>query len=674
MTKINILLSIILFFAVFTQAQTITNYARQGASARIEINWTVNNYGTVQWQKSADNGVTWQNIANANSTAYEFTANANSLYRAQITGQPECEPVYVTHYVKVVNFSMELSSVNYNLAVFDVTVANMNDADVVEYGYCYNVSEIYPRSYTAMQTVTVGKSLPAQNTFELVCNNLLPATAYSVRLFIKTADGSVIYGPARIAETLPGLKFIPESWHITQNQFMARFALAGFDGLMGNPAIKCSYGTTLQNLQSVNITDIGNYNFTTDTIFNLLPNTNYFLQVNATIDGNEQTITKQVKTLPNYNGITVDTNATSVEHTIQWDKTTTLKRISPEGLKTEYPRILRVNNDTLLCSYHGGSQTDYWVNIYLQKSYDNGQTWTAPTVLLDKEKSVMGQRYWRFCNPELVKLDNGWILMPFVGNGNPETNNNCHVMVMISKDNGQTWGDPQIIGRGRTWEPMVVQLPNGELELFVASEAKWYNTSSNMYQEILFSRSTDYGQTWTEFKRACYSPARRDGMPAAINMQGNKGILFSIEVVNDNGFGSPSLAHRPLNGEWDTTQWDGVSDNKRWHVNVNAMGGAPYIIQLPTGEIVLSAHVNGRNGIWQTSYPRIVVGDKNGKNFTTPVTPITNLPANQGAYYNSLFLKDNETVWLVVTHSEYSGSTRVKGEIKYLEGKIVKKN
>lgn len=654
--------------------ETTTNYARTGAKAIFEIGWNADNYGTIQWQKSSDNGLNWSNIQNATTSAYEFTAYSDGLYRARISTQEECEPVYISHAIKTVDFSVDLMSVSANSAVFEISDADFKDAKIVEYGFCYNLSDLYPRSYQDMQQVKVGDTIPTGSQFELTCDQLVPGTSYSIRVYFKTLDGSMIYGPGRIAVTLSGIKWTSEDWLISKTSVSARFELANYTSLMGNPTVAFKFGTDTEHLKSVTVTDLGSFNYVTEPIENLTPNSIYIAQAEAMVDGEIQVITKEVKTLPDYSTTTVDESTTPVQHTIKWDSTKTLHRISPEGLQTEYPRIIRISKDTLLCSYHGGSGSDYWVNIYLQKSYDNGRTWSDPTILMDKENSTLGDQYWRFCNPEMIKLRNGWIVMSFVGNGNPETNENCHVMVMTSKDNGETWSDPVIVGRGRTWEPMIVQLLNDELELFVSSEAEWYGEgSSNLYQEILFSRSTDNGETWTTFQRAAYSPNRRDGMPAAIVMQGNKGVLFSIETVNDGGFGTPSLIHRPLDGEWDDTPWDGVSTDKRWHVNIDGSGGAPYTIQLTTGEIVVAAHVNGRNGVWQTSYPHVAVGDNNGKNFTTPVTPLTNMPTAEGAYYNSLFLKDEETVWLVITHSYYNGSTRLKGEIEYLEGKIVEK-
>jgi len=654
-------------------SQTITNYARMGMKTTFEIDWDAYNYGTIQWQRSLDNGTNWNDIPNAVNPWYEYIVNSDGLFRAKISTQPECEPTYITRSVKTVDFSVDLTAVSAATAVFEISKMDFKDAKIVEVGYCYNLADLSPRNYQNMQLVKIGNSIPADSIFELTCENLVPGTSYSIRVYFKTQDGSMIYGPGRMASTLSGLKWTSENWQINKTSLAARFELAGYNSTMGNSNVVFKFGSNAENLQQAAVTDLGNFKYSSPLIGDLTTNTTYIAQAEAIIDGEKQTITKEVKTLPDYSDVPVDETTNPVKHTIRWDATMTLHPISPKGLQTEYPRIIRLSPDTLLCSYHGGTASDYWINIYLQRSFDNGQTWTSPAILMDKEKSAFGSHYWRFCNPEMTRLKNGWVLMSFVGNGNPDTNDNSHVMVMRSKDNGQTWSDPLIIGHGRTWEPTVTQLPNGELELYVSSEAAWYQQSNDVFQEILYSRSTDNGETWTEFKRACYAPNRRDGMPSAIVMQGNKGILFSIETVNDGGFGSPSMVHRPLNGEWDATPWNGISTDKRWNVNVNAFGGAPYTIQLPTGEIVVSAHVNGRNGVWQTSYPRIVVGDSNGKNFTTPVTPITNLPASEGAYYNSLFLKDSETVWLVITHSFYNGSTRLKGEIVYLEGKIVDK-
>ncbi|MDL2222097.1 glycoside hydrolase, partial [Parabacteroides sp. OttesenSCG-928-N08] len=603
------------------QSDHTTAYARKSMKASLEIEWTANNFGTIQWQRSTDNGESWTDIPNANEPTYEFTATSNGLYRAKIETQEACEPIYIVREVKTVDFTITVSALDVRAIEFEVKGFNPQDADIVEYGFCYNCSDINTRNYRDMYRVPINAPPPETEDFYLLCEDLEPGTSYSVRLYFKTADGSIVFGPGRIGKTLSGVDWSAEDWTINKQSIAAAFELKDYNSTMGNPNLSFKFGSSLDDLKPYEVVERGNDKYSSELIDNLQPNTTYFAQVEATVDGDKQVITKEVKTLSDYSSFEVDESTDGVQHTILWDKTKTLHQISPVGLQTEYPRIIRLNADTLLCSYHGGTKGDYWVNVYLQKSFDNGQSWTAPTLLLDKESSNLGNRYWRFTNPEMTKLKNGWIIMSVTANGNPETNDNCHVMVMLSKDNGETWGDPKIMGRGRTWEPMIIQLPNGELELYVSSEAQWWRTGKDpLPQEILFSRSTDNGETWSELKRASYSPDRRDGMPVALVMQGNKGVLFSIEIVNDWGFGSPSLVRRDLNGEWDATGWDGINSDYRWKVNLNAHGGAPSLLQLPTGEIVVMAHVNAR-GVWQTSYPRVTVGDSNGKNFTTPVTP-----------------------------------------------------
>ena len=262
--------------------------------------------------------------------------------------------------------------------------------------------------------------------------------------------------------------------------------------------------------------------------------------------------------------------------------------------------------------------------------------------------------------------------MQFIGNANPETNYNCQVFVSISKDGGNTWGDPITVGRGRTWEPQIVQLPGGELELLVSSEAYWWDHQRhNLFQEILCARSTDNGETWTAFRRASYNPGRRDGMPVPVLLQGNKGVLFSIESINSNA--NPSLIYRQLSEEWDATDWNGIENSRRWLCRPILRGCAPYMIQLPTGEIVVSGHLDQRGSVWQTNRTQVTVGDNTGHNFGPRTAPFSNLPYGEGAYYNSLFLKDATTIWLAITHSVYNGTDCLKNTIEYIEGKIVEK-
>jgi hypothetical protein len=272
--------------------------------------------------------------------------------------------------------------------------------------------------------------------------------------------------------------------------------------------------------------------------------------------------------------------------------------------------------------------------------------------------------YWRFCNPELRELDNGWILLAYTANGKPETNDNCYVHILTSKDRGSTWEGPLKIVTGRSWEPVIIQLPGGELELFYSSEARWW-PDDVLEQEIHSIRSTDNGQTWSWPEVVAYFPGKRDGMPVPVILQGNKGVIFSIECVNH--WLSPWIIKRDLGGNWELP--DPILNNgpTRWTVSgFSGFGGAPYLIQLPSGETVLSIHTGGVND-WKKSHMEVMIGDNDGRNFRNLTTPYGTLPVNEGAIMNSLFLKDSQTVVAIASRNFSDGS----GAIYWLEGTIV---
>lgn len=667
-----VLLGILLCMPSFSQTTT-TNYAKTGMNLTMNLEWTSENYGNIQWQKSTNNGSTWSDISGATSSSYAFTISGDALYRVKVNGDEACDPFLMQHTIKVVSFDVSLESQSDTSALFQVSNANFRGAKIVDYGFCVALYAM-GRAYTDMKRISIGTNLTDTTNFEMKCPGLLPNLQYIIRTYFRTSDGSLIFGPGKICTTLGGLSWHSEDWQIEENQVVAKFELDGVTSGISN--IQFMIGKDDRSLSSVNVTKASDsYVYTTDTIRGLDAGTSYIAYAKVMIDGDEQIISKSIKTLTDYSNYTIDNTVKDVSHKIIWNTDGGLHSLSPSTLMTEYPRMLRVNADTILLVYHGGA-TDWWQNIYLSKSYDNGTTWSQPIVLIDNSKSFYGSSYYRFCNPELIKLQNGWILMPFIGNGNPETNNNCKVMTLISKDCGETWSDPIIVGRGRTWEPMIIQLPGGELELYVSSEAAWWTGSalSSNQQQILFSRSTDNGLTWTAFERACYYPNRRDGMPCAVCLQGNKGIIFSIESINNST--SPYIVKRDLNGKWNATAWNGVEDNNRWSVPMAANGGAPYMIQLPTGEVVVSCHADTYGSVWQTGRPRIMIGDNTGHNFgqrTLPLATSGLLSNGEGAYYNSLFLKDMNTIWLLTTHCVYNGTTRLSSNVEYLEGTIVNK-
>jgi hypothetical protein len=360
-----------------------------------------------------------------------------------------------------------------------------------------------------------------------------------------------------------------------------------------------------------------------------------------------------------------DSTTFTIGHTIIWDDPSTARKISQDGYYAEYGRVCKLgDSDTLLLVHHGGPNTGDWVNISLRRSFDNGLSWTEQEILMDIND--YRDKYWRFCCPEITELENGWILIAYTANGKPETNDNCYVHLLTSKDRGETWEGPHLITTGRSWEPAMVQLPGGELEMFYSSEARWW-PGDDLKQEIHVIRSTDNGQSWSYHRVVAYFPDKRDGMAVPVLLQGNKGVVFSIECVNH--WLSPWIVKRDLNGEWELP--DPILNNgpTRWTVTgFSGHGGAPYLVQLPTGEVVISAHIY-RGGDWHLSNMETMIGNNEARNFSDLSKPWGDLPADQGAIHNSMFIKDNETIVLISARN----NALSESAIYWLEGKIVPK-
>lgn len=306
--------------------------------------------------------------------------------------------------------------------------------------------------------------------------------------------------------------------------------------------------------------------------------------------------------------------------------------------EVHYPRIKRLSNGTLLMTFNNHH---YGWNIYVRRSKDNGKTWSDAEMLreTEKSKSTAGDDERVFVNPDFIELTDGRIMLAYQWRNKngyhdiPNTNENCGVEIMYSNDKGETFTAPREMYRGRCWEPAMLQLPSGEIQMYITSSQEVINKVSNPRTIII--RSFNGGDTWQGKKVATYRDAEvvsrsfderssYDGMPTAVWLNDNNGIAMPIEVWS----GKLVVDQTPMIVKTDVkTNWrrdlekivkeGGPEYPNKKQLNKDFIGYGPYSTKLSTGEVVVISNgtYKGEQGIWA------FIGDKKADNFRFATSP-----------------------------------------------------
>ena len=287
-----------------------------------------------------------------------FKFNEQHLEKlADLLAQMNTSKIYITKAMKIISFTSNITGLNPNSVDFSLTNVDFRGAKVIEWGFCYNISKLNTRVIHNIYKHKQTGAMSTEKDFSVVCDGLQPATSYYIRNYFKLEDGTVIYGPLKSATTTAGIKWSAENWTLTKTSASVRFDLVGYTGTT-NPEMTLKVGASAETLNTVVVNNLGGFKYSSALLNSLTANTSYLAQVEVKLNDSVHVFRKTFKTLTDYRSFTVDNTSSGVKHRISWN--TTLKQISPVGQKAEYPRILRVNADTLLCAYHGGAN-DFWV-------------------------------------------------------------------------------------------------------------------------------------------------------------------------------------------------------------------------------------------------------------------------------------------------------------------------
>lgn len=338
---------------------------------------------------------------------------------------------------------------------------------------------------------------------------------------------------------------------------------------------------------------------------------------------------------------------------IFWD-TATRKTVFASG---GYARMIELQDGRYMAVCESGG-------ICIAFSTNKGATWGQPTRIVTNVNNTPN------CVPDLVQLADGTIVVGY--NPRPSApyteDRRFGIRCKRSTDNGATWSDEIFINDASftfedgCWEPSFLELPSGELQCYFADEGPYTNSGE---QQISMCRSFDGGQTWGEAVKISYRQGYRDGMPVPILLNGQT-IVVAIEDNGWAGYGSfiPTTVRCPLVNNWTRFWVNATSNNRNRSINYDfcpvALGGAPYLRQLPWGETVMSHQSDygpGQNQMY------VYVGNDQAKDFKAMSQPFGQINASDNVLWNSLAVVDTGTVVAV---------GGVSGHIEMIKGYAVR--
>ena len=367
---------------------------------------------------------------------------------------------------------------------------------------------------------------------------------------------------------------------------------------------------------------------------------------------------------------------------ISWDKSTycqiTEMPLSDGTVESNlyYPRVKRLPDGALLLTFmndHLG-----W-EIFATRSEDDGKTWAPAQKLLSRHpaQSTVGDDEIVYVNPDFICLSDGRLMLAYQwrylkGYGDlPHTNENCGIGIIFSDDWGQTWGEPRNIYRGRCWEPAMLELPSGEIHLYLTDSQNVVNKMSCPKTSLI--RSFDGGRTW-QGKEECtwkdvegisYTIDDRfgyDGMATAVLLDDGS-IAMTVEVWS----GKYVVDQTPVvvlsRDNWKVDQKKlleegGPAYPDKRQVNKDFIAYGPYIARTPDGEVLVNANglYKGMQGTW------ILVGDKKAGNFGHATSPFP-------GYWDSVdYIGDGK---IIVTSTEkYTLDGATRGRINIIQGRL----
>ena len=336
------------------------------------------------------------------------------------------------------------------------------------------------------------------------------------------------------------------------------------------------------------------------------------------------------------------------DHAADWDKSLLepnyrqYTEVTGDKLRireANYPRIKKIADDRYILFYKDARVAR---NIYYSVSSDLKEWGLGLNLFASRSITVNGESdtlCYSTCDATVLQNGDIMAIASFRSSRNFRRTNEFNGLAMkISSDGGRTWGEEQIIYKGSNWEPQILQLPDGEIQVYFTHggpkiqpqmEAGIPESEMVPSSGTAIIRSKDNGKTWDPYVMEPPYAAHRvsqqyaytkkgiqvftDQMPCAILLNNTDTIALAMEsmFVRD---GEDVLY---ITTAYSDDNWavglgldeEGPADKQEnmWH------GAAPYLRQFPSGETVLS---------YNQKRFQIRLGDSLAREFGDPLFPL----------------------------------------------------
>jgi len=208
----------------------------------------------------------------------------------------------------------------------------------------------------------------------------------------------------------------------------------------------------------------------------------------------------------------------------------------------------------------------------------------------------------RYTTTDAIVLANGDIITATsyrANKGYARTPTDNGISVRRSSDNGKTWSEEMLVYRGTNWEPAFTLRSNGRIEIYF-SQSRPEVASSHSGTAMLWSDDNgyswkpDFGEpAYTVLRHKWYEPltgAMRwtDQMPCVIELNESGNLFCITESMATPGESSQFNIALGYAGPEGFAHITGVEEEGPDDREINVWkGAAPWVVQAPSGEVIL---------------------------------------------------------------------------------------